>query len=926
MQVGHARCICRGQWAGFRCQAQIGLQVKDVSTEEVTLAIKGHGPHQWGQAAIGMTLEELDIQELSVTFWNLNRSDQCNVLFTSRPKELLKFQGLERGNDFVFCVANGPSDLCPLKATSNSYANVDENLTSTVEYTNYENLIMQFSGQPNCVHFVTKIENDVPLDPGIIAVSIASIVFIVIVILFLYAKRDSLFVHLLLQFVCCRACYCCRKRCLRKRLQHMRKLQQQQFQQRQNQQSESSGNLLPPYQGNQVQHGCPIDDSMAFDMSVSFTSSAIGNRSSIISYRSARSIDSDVTLPPAYQFHEDLEKPTFLAPSSSSTHCSNLDVNDHFPVYNDDGKMMRMSVETSHHPTPSPTPTNNTTNSSNGSSKNSIIKNSINHRTGNVLAINQNTPKSVSVPCNDDDLNITNLISPSNGNAPTHSGCYFVPEDPDSHPQFLHKTIKKSSLISSSHVSDSSEFPLWNRTLPASFKGCHMRLSRFWHTNDEFGGSSSFTGYQSDDQMNSRHKQFFFRPIHPLSESFQEKDPPRYLHRQKSLDLDLMSPPPPPTRLRLNPISPPNSQHHAHHYDTSTFPRRKSDWHRHSLTLPIVTGRRRQTDFYPNYQSHHTFVPETLPSDKEMAMTQQLQSFDLLQFPNYLTHPSSTLVIHPEDSTPSESNTSTSTRSEKTPRDDEAILSRKRPRSRIGSFDFNLPFRKMSFSSMTMTRPQAVHWEDEIRDFTSPLVLERGSKQRGNRKKRPRPLSLPPMSESMLPTSKKRLSISSKQGSRRQNPIFEGHPSLHVLPPFVSGEEEEEEEEEMDKEKNEKKDTNENGFKGVDTRFGNKNHKGEPAVNVNKVETKLSADENPNKKKIPTSTSRHSFKNNKLSDVREDLISSFEDDVTNLVTPFICNNLDEDVYDTNDTHNENNENDQSNECTSLRKHEVDVVR
>lgn len=63
----------------------------------------------------------------------------------------------------------------------------------------------------NCIHFQTKLFDEAHFDVGLIVVPCAIVIFIIAICIFFYCNRHSLLVQLCLNKVCCRSCYRCRR-------------------------------------------------------------------------------------------------------------------------------------------------------------------------------------------------------------------------------------------------------------------------------------------------------------------------------------------------------------------------------------------------------------------------------------------------------------------------------------------------------------------------------------------------------------------------------------------------------------------------------------------------------------------------------------------------------------------------------------------
>ena len=144
------------------------------------------------------SFEDLHIAELTLATWRINSS----VDFPCTMKLLTEFdantgefdvQELEKDLDYVFCVANGRYDLCAFFRLG----------------------IANYSVEKNCVSLHTRLTPVKEFDVFIVVVPLLALLVVAIFIVFLYFHRQTLVLKMLLNYCCCRSCYCYRKHAIR---------------------------------------------------------------------------------------------------------------------------------------------------------------------------------------------------------------------------------------------------------------------------------------------------------------------------------------------------------------------------------------------------------------------------------------------------------------------------------------------------------------------------------------------------------------------------------------------------------------------------------------------------------------------------------------------------------------------------------------
>lgn len=187
-----AYCSCRGQWGGLRCELRLFVTVQFVASQVVALKLRGRSSDGHKKAH---TTDNLFVSEVTVAVWNFNVSDQCLLLQQNMSaKNVIILNGLDKEQEYLVCIANGFMDSCLF----------------------FQQQLLNISKLSTCIYFETKQFDVESLDIGFIAVPSGVVIFIIVIIIFLYCQRHSLFVQLCLNKVCCRNCYCIRKRIQRR--------------------------------------------------------------------------------------------------------------------------------------------------------------------------------------------------------------------------------------------------------------------------------------------------------------------------------------------------------------------------------------------------------------------------------------------------------------------------------------------------------------------------------------------------------------------------------------------------------------------------------------------------------------------------------------------------------------------------------------
>merc|ERR1719239_245355 len=183
-----AHCQCRGKWAGLRCEDTIQVKVHEVTSETAVLEISGEKTQ---------TFSDLHIRELTLATWELkmNSSRRCMMQQTTASDDrsgLLSLKGLEKNQEYFFCVVNGHFDLC-------AYFRLG---------------VADMMVEKNCLNLST-LSVDPPPDDDIVflvVISLMSVLVVVVLVVFIYLHRQSLVWKMMLNYCCCRNCYSCRKR------------------------------------------------------------------------------------------------------------------------------------------------------------------------------------------------------------------------------------------------------------------------------------------------------------------------------------------------------------------------------------------------------------------------------------------------------------------------------------------------------------------------------------------------------------------------------------------------------------------------------------------------------------------------------------------------------------------------------------------
>ncbi|CAL1546144.1 unnamed protein product [Lymnaea stagnalis] len=183
-QRNDAQCVCLGQWAGLRCEAKLYLSLRTISSDSVSFEVKGMKARP---PVEHFSFQELHITDMTLVIWNLNRSDHCLILQQTEIQSPFHVHGLQRGQGYVVCTANGVFESC-----------------SVFDETN-------LTFQSNCLHFETIASEPNPLNFGAALFSCVLSFFIFIAICYMYSKRHTLLVQFILNIFCFRNCYCLRR-------------------------------------------------------------------------------------------------------------------------------------------------------------------------------------------------------------------------------------------------------------------------------------------------------------------------------------------------------------------------------------------------------------------------------------------------------------------------------------------------------------------------------------------------------------------------------------------------------------------------------------------------------------------------------------------------------------------------------------------
>ncbi|RUS91479.1 hypothetical protein EGW08_000803 [Elysia chlorotica] len=188
-----AHCLCRGRWAGPKCELELRLSALTIQSHSVLLTLHEIAPNG-PDPSLGTpsTANSFHVQELTLFFWNTNYSDVCRMIQLS-PSDVtngkIHVKGLERGQRYLFCVSNGHLESC-----------------SSVTDTNFESR----SREPNCIELRTPLHSPKVLHIEVVIVTCVAAMLVLTLFVFCYLHRRSLVCQLCLHVVCCRRCSCCR--------------------------------------------------------------------------------------------------------------------------------------------------------------------------------------------------------------------------------------------------------------------------------------------------------------------------------------------------------------------------------------------------------------------------------------------------------------------------------------------------------------------------------------------------------------------------------------------------------------------------------------------------------------------------------------------------------------------------------------------
>ena len=190
-----ARCLCRGRWAGPKCELELHLSALSIHPKTISLHLQEVAPPpSTSNENSHRDPAGFHVTELTLFLWNTNSSHVCRLLqlWPDRVTDgKLRVEGLDRGQEYVACVANGHLDSCSF-FTDNG---------------------REFpSKESNCVTLITPLHNHIILDRYIILVACVGLVFLLFLFGFFYLHRRTLVVQLCLHVLCCRRCRCCRSR------------------------------------------------------------------------------------------------------------------------------------------------------------------------------------------------------------------------------------------------------------------------------------------------------------------------------------------------------------------------------------------------------------------------------------------------------------------------------------------------------------------------------------------------------------------------------------------------------------------------------------------------------------------------------------------------------------------------------------------
>ncbi|GFO09628.1 hypothetical protein PoB_003613300 [Plakobranchus ocellatus] len=190
---GSARCLCRGKWAGSRCQLELRLSLSTISSRGAVMTLRGAVPFAASASSSSFSdFEILHLEEFTIFLWPLNSSNVC-LLLQLFPQDIengnIRVKGLERGQGYLACIANGHIDSCSFYTHSSS-----------------ETLALE----SNCINLITPFEDSTPLAIEVIILPCAVVIFLVFLAAILYLHRRTLLLQMCLHILRCRCCKHCR--------------------------------------------------------------------------------------------------------------------------------------------------------------------------------------------------------------------------------------------------------------------------------------------------------------------------------------------------------------------------------------------------------------------------------------------------------------------------------------------------------------------------------------------------------------------------------------------------------------------------------------------------------------------------------------------------------------------------------------------